>query len=111
MSYTYDKSPSGDKLTITRCDEGHLQLLVTSGVGQKLTTPVCIAPDDMPEVMREMLGYGHASEGTATQTRMAAYRQASDLHAVLREERHRLAGVQDRLADEIAAEASTSSPG
>lgn len=62
MAYTYDRSPSGDTLHITRCDEGHLQLIVSSGIGSA-TVPVCIDTADLPEVMDEMVRWARDTLG------------------------------------------------
>ena len=53
MSYTYDRSPSGDILRVSRCDEGHVTLVVTDKAGNH-AAPVCIAPGDVAEVISEM---------------------------------------------------------
>ena len=53
MSYTYSRSPSGDILRVSRCDEGHLTLVVTDGLGLH-AAPICIAPGDVAEVTAEM---------------------------------------------------------
>ncbi|HUY46491.1 MAG TPA: hypothetical protein VMV92_12275 [Streptosporangiaceae bacterium] len=44
---------SRPRLAITRCDEGHLQLIVASGVGEA-SVPVCIEKADVAGVIREM---------------------------------------------------------
>lgn len=59
MAYTYDRSPSGDTLHITRCEQGHVQLIVTSGVGGT-TVPVCIAPADLEEVVSQIQAWGRS---------------------------------------------------
>jgi hypothetical protein len=57
MPYTY-KSEAGDRLDITRCDEGggHLQIVVASPEGTARF--VCVAQDATAEVVRQMAGYG-----------------------------------------------------
>jgi hypothetical protein len=59
MGCSYKSTVSGpignaDRLFITRCDDGHLQLVVTSG---SQTGLICIDSDDAAEVAGEMLGY------------------------------------------------------
>jgi hypothetical protein len=53
MATTYDRSPSGDLLHISRCGDGHLTLIIADAAG-KSAKPVCIDPDDLPWVLAEM---------------------------------------------------------
>lgn len=57
MSYTYARSPSGDILRVSRCHDGHLVLTVTSASGRTIV-PVCIAQEDVAEVIGEMQSWG-----------------------------------------------------
>lgn len=59
MGYTYKSAVSGtrtdaDRLFVTRCDDGHLQMVVTSG---SQTGLICVKPEDAAEVAGEMLSY------------------------------------------------------
>ena len=57
MGYLYSNSPGGDKLGITGCEE-HGGLIVTAhSANGKTAVPVCIAPEDVTEVMREMAAW------------------------------------------------------
>lgn len=57
MPYTYE-SEAGDRLDITRCEEGggHLQLVVAAAGGTARF--VCVAQDATAEVVRQMAAYG-----------------------------------------------------
>ena len=57
MAYTYDKSPGGSQLSVTRCED-HEGILVIARFRDGTTgVPVCIAAEDVPEVMREMAAW------------------------------------------------------
>lgn len=57
MAYEYDKSPGGDRLTVTSCEQ-HDGIIVTAhSASGKTAVPVCIAGDDVREVAREMLAW------------------------------------------------------
>jgi len=51
MPYKYE-SKRGDRLTVSRCDNGHVLLVVTSAGGN--SSLVCIEPADVAEVTAEM---------------------------------------------------------
>jgi hypothetical protein len=53
MAYTYDRSPGGGILHVSRCDEGHLTLITVDGRGNR-SVPICIAAGDVAEVTGEM---------------------------------------------------------
>lgn len=65
--YTYDTSPSGDKLRITRCDEGHVQLVVQSGFGDS-AIPICIAASDAAEVAAEIVAWAEPQREAQVQS-------------------------------------------
>jgi hypothetical protein len=60
MAYTYEKSPGGDKVSITGCDEHGGVILVAHSADGILAVPVCIAPEDLEEV-REMREWSRAA--------------------------------------------------
>jgi len=56
MDYTYDKSPGGDELVITGCDE-HGGIILVSRDKRGVGTSVCIAPEHIEEVVGQMRGW------------------------------------------------------
>jgi hypothetical protein len=57
MPYIYDRSPGGDRLSVTRCEE-HGGLIVTGhAADDSMALPVCVAPLDVPEVLHEMASW------------------------------------------------------
>jgi hypothetical protein len=57
MAYIYDKSPGGDKLSVTGCEQ-HGGIIVTAHAASgKTAVPVCIAAEDVTEVMRQMAAW------------------------------------------------------
>lgn len=57
MAYTYDRSPGGDRLTITGCDEHGGILAIAQVANGSFCIPVCIPPGDLEEVIAEMRGW------------------------------------------------------
>jgi hypothetical protein len=71
MAYTYHSKASGDTLRITRCDEGHVQLIVSSGIGT-MTVPVCIEDADVDEVTAQMQAWRPPMSGDWTMGKQEA---------------------------------------
>ena len=64
MAYTYDRSPSGDILHVSRCHDGHLTLIVVDKDSHS-ARPVCIAAADVAEVLGEMQAWAAGDSPTA----------------------------------------------
>jgi hypothetical protein len=60
MVYTYERSPGGDQLSITGCDEHGGIILTAHSFSGKSAVPVCIAPEDLDEVIEQMKGWARA---------------------------------------------------
>jgi hypothetical protein len=57
MSYIYDKSPGGDKLSVTGCEQHGGIIMTAHAASGKTAVPVCIPAEHVPEVMREMAAW------------------------------------------------------
>jgi hypothetical protein len=54
MPYIYDCRPGGDRLSVTRCEEHGGLIVAAHAYSSDRAVPVCIAPEDVAEVIGEM---------------------------------------------------------
>lgn len=59
MPWTYE-SRTGGRLCVTRCDDGHLQLIAVSDAGTAVA--VCVAAEDAPRALDEMRGWARVPD-------------------------------------------------
>jgi hypothetical protein len=106
MPYTYDRSPGGDKLSVTGCDEHGGIIITAHSAAGSAAVPVCIAPADLAEVTEEMHAWGQVESYKARWLALKGYLDANAAK-LMDESTDWPAGARDGIAAKLRARSET----